>query len=750
MEMEFKRAFRGIGRQVGSSITAVVVLAMGIGLSAFMFSMISGTYFRGMDLPDEERLHSVQAVSAENDLATGNMQASLAAPLFEELAGAETIGYDVTSANIVTDEGALRLSAAFLTPNAFPLLLPSPVMGRLPSIGEASSGESPMVISHRAWTDEFGARPDVIGLEVWRDGSPMTVVAVLGEGFRFPQLQDAWIPLARERFARGDTPTGRASVILKTRDDLSRVQVDALLGARGSGARAVDPSLPSDLTYQSETLLRRFTGDEFLAALLAMAAAGAFLGLLVAGWGVDIMEAASASERTGRPYFMRFAIDGPVLLFTTLVTVTTALVAGVSPAIMAAGISPQIVLKRGGRGTAPRMGRLSHVLVVAEVALSTAVLVGAGVTARSLLNLQRLDLGFDPTPVMSARLGLIGDRYESEEDRRAFVRRYLDRLTQHQDLRRVALGSNLPVMGAVDPLLEVEGSSYARREDRPRGSVLQVSPGFFDVLGVEVLEGRDFGDGDVYGAEPVVLVDLPLVQVAFPRGDALGSRIRIYDEETSDAPWHRIVGVVPDVTPQGLDPEADPGGIYFPLLADAPVFVSVLATGATADPLSAMEGIRSALRAVDPEQPLYLDESLVSRIDGGIWFYRTFGSLFIYFGIAALAMMGLGLYSVLSFNVTRRRSELGVRLALGARGHTVVGLVSRLAVIQVGTGLALGLALGWLASSAVQLLSFHVNPRDPWIFVGVAACIALVACVATLNPLRKALDISPVQALQSE
>jgi predicted permease len=746
----------------------------------------------------------VQAVSAENDLATGNMQASLAAPLFEELAGAETIGYDVTSANIVTDEGALRLSAAFLTPNAFPLLLPSPVQGRLPSIGEASSGESPMVISHRAWTDEFGARPDVIGLEVWRDGSPMTVVAVLGEGFRFPQLQDAWIPLARERFARGDTPTGRASVILKTRDDLSRVQVDALLAARGSGARAVDPSLPSDLTYQSETLLRRFTGDEFLAALLAMAAAvamvllvacanvasllvarasrrdgevglcvalggsrrrvvlpfllealllagaGAFLGLLVAGWGVDIMEAASASERTGRPYFMRFAIDGPVLLFTTLVTVTTALVAGVSPAIMAAGISPQTVLKRGGRGTAPRMGRLSHILVVAEVALSTAVLVGAGVTARSLLNLQRLDLGFDPTPVMSARLGLIGDRYESEEDRRAFVRRYLDRLTQHQDLRRVALGSNLPVMGAVDPRLEVEGSSYARREDRPRGSVLQVSPGFFDVLGVEVLEGRDFGDGDVYGAEPVVLVDLPLAQVAFPRGDALGSRIRIYDEATSDAPWHRIVGVVPDVTPQGLDPEADPGGIYFPLLADAPVFVSVLATGATADPLSAMEGIRSALRAVDPEQPLYLDESLVSRIDGGIWFYRTFGSLFIYFGIAALAMMGLGLYSVLSFNVTRRRSELGVRLALGARGHTVVGLVSRLAVIQVGTGLALGLALGWLASSAVQLLSFHVNPRDPWIFVGVAACIALVACVATLNPLRKALDISPVQALQSE
>jgi predicted permease len=804
--MEFKRAFRGLGRQPGSSLTAVVVLGMGIGLSAFMFSVIFGMYYRGMGLPDEGRLHSVRAMSAQNDLDTGNLQAFLAAPLFEDLAGAETVGYDVTSANIVTDAGALRLSVAFLTPNAFSLFLPRPAMGRLPSPGETSApGDTPVVISHRAWTHEFGSRPDIIGLQVWQDGVPMTVVGVMGEGFRFPQVQDAWIPLPRERFVSGETPSGRASVILKAREDVSPEQIDLQLAARGAAARSLDPSLPYDLTYRSESLVRRTTGDELFSVLMAMAAAvamvlfvacanvanllvarasrrtgevglcvalggsrrrvvlpfllealllagaGALLGLLVAGWGVDLMDAATSSERTGRPYFMRFAIDGPVLLFTTLVAVTAALAAGVSPALKAAGIAPHSVLKSGGRGNASLgMGRLSHFLVVAEVTLSTAVLVGSGVTVRSMLNLNGFDIGFDPAPLMSARVALVGDRYGEDGERRAFVGRYLDRLRQRQDLGLVALASNLPALGTVDPLLEVEAAGYARREDRPRGSVLHVSPGFFHALGVDVLEGRDFGDGDVHGAEPVVLVDAPLAALAFPSGNAMGSRIRIFDEDAPEGPWYRIVGIVPDVTPQGLGPDADPGGIYFPLLAEAPAFVSVVAAGAAPDPRSALGGIQAALREVDPELPVYLADPLATRIDETIWFYRTFGSLFFYFGLAALAMMGLGLYSVLSFNVTRRRGELGVRLALGARGSTVVGMVSRLAVVQVGTGLALGLAFGWLAASALQALSFQVDPRDPWIFAGVVACIALVASAATVHPALKALRISPVQALRSE
>ena len=802
--MEWKRVWRGLARSPGSSATAVVVLGMGIGLTAFMFSIIVGMAFRGFGLPDEGRLRVVEVSSQTDRFTSGMPQARLVESLFSGVDGAQVGGFDVTSANLVVDGRPIRLSAAFMTPNGFEILGIQPAMGRVPSTAEASNtSDTPMVISHRAWTEELGAREDIVGLSVWQAGQAMTVVGVMPEGFGFPQTEDAWIPIEAGRFERGESPTGRATVVMRLDAGVSPDRLDEALAARAVGARTADPALPQDLEFRSVSLMERYTSDQIIAVLMAMgvavgmvlivacanvanllgsrasqrigevglsvaiggsrgrvifpffvealilAIAGAALGIVVAHWGIGVIDAATSVERTGRPYFIRFLIDGPVLAFTAGIAVLAALISGASPALKAARVSPAVIMKERASGDSVRVGRWNHVLVVAEIALSTAVLIGTAGTVKSLVNLARVDLGFDPAPIMTSRVALSGERYEAAEARNEFARRYLDRLREQPGVAAAAVASNLPAVGAVDPLLDVEGSSWERDEDRPRGSVISISPGFFDVLGQPMVEGRDFNAADADG-DPVVLIDQPLAQMLYPGGGALSGRIRLYDADDPGGTWYRIVGIAPDVTPQGLDPDADPGGLYFPLMADGPRFVSSLVRGAGTDPVSVVPAMRAALAQTDADQPMYLVEDLPGRIDEGIWFYKTFGSLFLYFGVAALSMAGLGLYAVLSSSVTRRRRELGVRMALGADRRMVVAAISRVAFIQIGVGLAIGLAFGWVAGGMIQILAFEVDPHDPAIFLGVAGLIAMVSVAATLSPTLRALRISPVQALREE
>ncbi len=800
--VEWKRVMRGLMRSPGSSATAVLVLGMGIGLTSFMFSIIVGMAFRGFGLPDEGQLRVVEVVSQENQLTTGYPEIDLVKSVFDGIEGAEVGGIDVTSANLTVDGRPIRLSATYLTPNGFGILGIEPALGRLPSIAEATNAsETPILISHRTWIEELGGRDDVIGLPVWSDTQPMTVVGVMPEGFGFPQTEDAWIPVDT-RYELGEAPRGRVTAIIRMHPETTVEQLDRTLAARAAGARAADPALPQDLTFRSTSLVIRYTGTTMMKVLMAMgvavgmvllvacanvanllaaraslrigevglsvaiggsrtrvvlpffaealvlALAGAALGVLVAHWGVGVIDAATSMERTGRPYFIRFMIDGPVLAFTVSIAFVTALIAGASPALKAARVAPSQVMKSRAAGDSARVSRMNTALVVAEIALSTAVLIGTAGTVKSLINLSNVDLGFDPAPIMTSRVALIGERYGTPEARNDFAQRYLDRLRDKADLTAVAVAGNLPAMGAIDPRLDVDGLSWEREEDRPRGSVMAVSPGFFAVLGRDMIEGRDFRDEDAVG-EPVALIDEPLARMIYPQGGAIGGRIRVYEEDGSGV-WHRIVGIAPDVTPQGLDPEADPGGIYFPVMRDGGSFVSAMVRGIGGDAESALPAMRAALAETDPDQPMYLVEALPGRIDEGIWFYRTFGSLFLYFGIAALSMAGLGLYAVLSSNVTRRRREIGVRMALGADNSRIVSAVSRNAMIQIGAGLVLGHGFGWLAGGMIQILAFEVDPHDPTIFLGVAVLIALVSAAATLSPTLRALRISPVQALQSD
>ncbi len=803
MGMEIRRALRALVRTPGSAATAVLVLAMGIGLGAFMFSAIFAIFGRGLGLPEEERLHVLEVVSQENRLRTGTPQTPLAAPLAAGIEGAEVAAFTVAPMNLVSPQGPVRLEVTHLAPDGFTWVSDAPVLGRLPGVADLGGSELPIVLGHRAWQRDFGGRDDIVGVRLTADGRPLTVVGVMREGYAFPQTSEAWIPLDPEAIPRGEVPGGRVTLLLRRAPGTTAEVLDQRLAALARAAREADGALPADLEYETVTLIENNTGTAMFMTMLAMAAAvglvllvacanvanlllarasersaevgiraalgggrvrvvlpflvealilaglGALLGLVAVYAGMEWMDRAITTEGVGKPYFIEFVVDLPVVLFTVVLAVGTAVLAGIGPAIKASRTAPRAVLAEGGRGSGLRMSGLMKGLVVAEVALSATVLIGAGVTTRSLVELSRVDLGFVPDSILVARIDLVGESLADPTERVSLVNRLHARLVADPALANATLTRTLPGTEAIDPRLEVEGVVYRDEFAMPRGSIMRTTAGFFDVIGGGIVEGRDFEEADLLaGADPVVLIDEPLAAQLFPGGGAIGRRVRMPEGWFGLEGWFRIVGIVPDATPQGLESGAEPGGLYFPLTTGSPdlVYLMVRTPGRSAEQL--LPALRAAVAEVDPTLPLTGTEALSRSIDRGIWFYRVFGSLFTWFGAAALVMAALGLFAVLSFSVTRRRAELGIRIALGAETGQVLSLVSRQSALLVAVGLVLGLGLGWLAAGAIEILSFRTSPRDPLIYLLVAVAIFGVAVVATLQPLRRATRIPPVEALR--
>jgi predicted permease len=805
MGVEIRRALRALVRTPGSSGIAVAVLALGIGLSAFMFSMIWAVFGRGLGLPEESRLVALEVVSQESRLRTGRPAVDLAAPLAGGVAGAEVASYEVTPMNLVADHGPFRLEVTHLTPNGFPWVAGTPVVGRLPVEADLRATETPIVLSHRAWLREFGGREDAIGTRLTSAGRPMVVVGVMERDYAFPQTAEAWTVLDPAAVARGETPGGRVEVLFRLDAGANLDVLEQALEARAIAAREAAPGLPTDLRYETTTLIERYTGREMFYTLLAMAAAvalvllvacanvanlllarasqrtaevgirtalgggrlravlpfflealllgalGAMVGIAGVVVGMDALSRTLTTEAVGKPYFIRFAVDGAVLAFTLTLSVGVALLAAVGPAIRASRVSPRGVLAEGGRGGGGmRMSGLMSGLVVAEVALSAVVLVGAGVTTRSMFELSQVDFGFEPDAIAAARIDLVGGPLEEIEARHDLVRRLAEGLAGDPDLAFATVTRTLPGTEALDPRIEVEGADYPSEQDMPRGSIMRTTAGFFGVTGGGITEGRDFEVADFLpGADPVVLIDEPLAAALFPGGRAIGRRLRVPGGWFGLEGWFRIVGVVPDAMPQGLEPGAEPGGVYFPITASDPDLVYLLARTPGRTPEELVPALRRAVESVDPTLPVTMTGSLGGRIEQGLWFYRVFGSLFSWFGVAALVMSALGLYAVLSFSVTRRSVELGIRIALGAETGRLVSLVSRQAGRLVLLGLTVGLALGWLSAGAIRTLAFRTDPRDPLIYLAVVAIIVVVASLATAHPLRRAVRTHPVDALRS-
>lgn len=381
--------------------------------------------------------------------------------------------------------------------------------------------------------------------------------------------------------------------------------------------------------------------------------------------------------------------------------------------------------------------------------MSLGLLVGAGLMTKSITTLRDYDYGFDTEELFTTRLGLFEAEFPDTTSRRVFYDELERRVREIPGVRAAALGTLLPGLGSGQTSISVEGVTYSEDRDHPFARSGDVSPGYFETVGVELVEGRDFTDLDDSSSEPVAIVNRSFASTHFPTESAVGRRFKPGRTDT-ETPWLTIVGVVPDLLMESVgNTEGDPEGFYRPIAQSDARFMSVLARG-PADPMSLTEPVRRAVTAVHSDTPVYYSATLSERIDENTWFFNVFGALFVVFGAVALFLASVGLYGVMSFSVARRTSEVGIRMALGASQQQVLSLILRQGIAQIAIGLAIGLGLAVLISRALSTALFEVNPNDPAVFAAIIGLLTVTGVAATLVPALRATRADPASALRYE
>ncbi len=808
---DLKFGARALLKKPGSAAISVLVLALGIGLSTFMFSIVYGVFFRGLDVPQAE---DIRVVIQPDLTEPGNWNQQMSVQEYHDFRERQTTFEDLAghwsgTINISGNDGPERFSGAFVTDNFLDLVRVRPIVGRGLAPEEARIGSPPTaVLGYDLWQDRYGGSRDVIGESVTINGELGTIVGVMPQGFTYPNNAQLWVgmredPLATERReGRFFQVIGRLQEGVSDDQammDVSRIasqlaqeypetneqwggdlmtvvqsqtgpQFVAIFGAMMGAvilvllvacANVANLLLARAAMRSKEAAVRSAIGGgkirvmlPFFAEAIVLAAAGAVLGIGIAFIGIELFDVATQSDVTGKPSWMVFKVDWPILGFVVGLTGLTALFAGAAPALQIAKADVSGVLKDESRGSSSfSMGRLSKILVIGEVALSCALLVGAGLMTKSIVKLSQREYNFDTENVFTARVGLFEADYPDVAAREQFHKDLVERLATLNGVTGAALTTNLPTNGTGSPRIAFEGEVYPELSDQPRVNRIIVSPGLFDVFESPVTDGRDFSLLDEREGQQVAIVNQPFVDRFFEGQSPIGQRFLEGRMGESDT-WLTIVGVVPDMDMAGFQPAgqpgSDPSGYYVPLVQSDARFISMVVRPAGGDPMGLTADVRQAVQALDPNLPIYQVRSIAEVVHLNGWFFQVFGYIFIIFGIAALLMASVGLYGVLAFSVSRRVNEMGIRMALGAGAKQVRQLILRQGAVQIGIGLVLGLALAWGVSAMVQLIMFEVEPRDPSVFGAVVVMIAIVGIVASWVPAMRATRVDPMVALRYE
>ena len=781
-------------KRPGASAFAIIALALGIGLTSTMFSIVEGVILRGLPYEESDRLVAILRRRTNNPASRQSVPLHDFVDWRARQTSLEPLAAYLEASAIVSGDTAWpeHARAVRITPNLMAVLRITPALGRDLTESDAAAGApAAALISHALWQSRLGGRADAVGSFIRLNGTPTAVVGVLPPKSGFPGTAEIWMPLVIELPSRRDDGAF-VNVVGRLQPDVGIDQASAELAVIAGQLAAAHPenrdvtahvtplvaeAIPSHIRRTFYTMLAAVIGVMLIACVnvanmqlaraaertgefairtalgssgsrlvrqalaegLLLAGCGAAIGLVLAHFGAAYVMTAIAE--TEPPFWIDIRVDAAVLAFAIAITMAATLASSIVPGLRASRIDANDALKSHARpGAGVDLGRFGRWLVVVEIAVSCALLVVSGLMIRTIVVTSRLGLPFTTTDVLFAEARLDERDYRDPPAVRRAATALETQIASVPGVQRAAVATSAPGATSVTSF-SVEGVATA---GAPGAARVTVGPSYFDVLGAEVREGRRFAASDDDGAPRVAVVD-DVFAAKYLAGRAIGRRIRF---DGGGESWLTVVGVVPS-----LARHADTGGtvatVYVPF-AQAPARDVVVLARTAGDPMTLAPLVRAAVAQALPDTPLANLNSLAGEYWKRGWAARLFGGLFLAFGASALFLAAAGLYGVMAFAVRRRTYEIGVRMALGASQRTVLGLVIRQGLWRVALGIAIGLWPGWLLAVLMKELLGDLPVADPIVYAGAAMVLLASGLLATIVPALRASSITPLSALRAD
>jgi len=805
---DLRFGIRTLIKSPGFAIVALLTLALGIGANSAIFSVVNAILLRPLAYKNPEQLvminHNYVKINLKASVsAFGYKHYVENAKSFEDIAA--MTGW---AANLTGEGEPERLTGQSVSANFFQTLGAEAARGRIFAPGEDSEGKNRvLVLSHGFWQRRFGGDPNILNKTLSLNGENYTVVGVMPEGFQFGRelgmIIDLWRPIVftPQQLSSNSITNEFLMVIGRLRQGVTQDQAQAemhtiaanlrqqyMQGAYATNwdllltsfrelivgdirlmllivmlvvgfvlliacANVANLLLARAAARQKEIAVRTALGAsrwriirQLLTESVLLSVVGGAFGLLIGYWGVKALISLNEDRI---PRTNEISLDWKVLLFTFGVSILTGVLFGIVPAIQTTKTDLHETLKEGGRSAAAAAKHwVRSVLVVAEIAMALAVLVGAGLLVKSFMRVQEINPGFNPQGLLTMGVSLPDFKYSEASQRANFYKQLINDVRSLPGVQSAGAVSVLPLSGqGSSGSFRIEGRDVPPGQSSPHGARWAATPDYFKTMGIPLVRGRYFEDRDTPDGKQVAIIDQALANKYWPNEDPVGKRIVF--EGTRDNPnWREIVGIVGHVKHTDLEGESR-AQYYIPHQQRAQGGMT-LVVRTTGDPNALAATVRNAVGNLDKELPVFRIRTMDQFVADSMA-QRRFALLLIgIFAGLALLLASIGLYGVMAYSVTQRTHELGLRMALGAQASDVLKLVVKQGMLLAGIGLGIGLVGAFFLSRLMKTLLFNVSATDPVIFAAIAATLAIVAFVACFFPARRATKVDPMVALRYE
>lgn len=800
---EIRQALGQLRHSPGFSILAIVILGFGLAVTLYMFTVVKAYMLTPLPFPESDRIMHLERANPANGVDSMEVTQHDFVDWREAQTSFESLAAFYTGTiNLSDTELPERFEGAFITPNAFEVIRAGALHGRALEPADAEPGAPPVIVlGYDVWLNRYNADPGIVGSVVRVNGVATTVVGVMPAGFRFPATQEVWVPLKIDlaQFARGQGITLEVFGRLKPRVTTEQARAEfaniaAALAGRykenegvtaviqpfqheyvGREARTIVSAMFVSVLFvlliacanvanlilartaarQKDIAVRAALGASrwrimvhVLTESVVLASLGAVVAYFLADFGLELTDRAFVAADVQRPFWITFDIDARVLAFAALIAVVSGVIAGLAPALRATRTDVNEHLKEGSKGSGASASKLSRTLVIGEIALSCILLVSAGLMIRSVVTMNDQPLGIENTRLLTGRIGLPEAQYPDGEAQYRFFEQLVQRLEAHPEVTGATVAYSYPGIGSwsLEFLTREAGTTFEGA--LPRLNYAGVMHNYADVLGIPVSRGRWFDGRDHAASEPVVVLDARAAREAFPDGDALGRQLAFDEPGSTEPRWRTVVGIVDDVL---LDEIDDPrrGSAFVPL-AQAPWRFLTVGVSTRGSPLAFSQTLRETVQSIDRDIPVYWVRTLDDWIWAGNFTSRIVSILFGIFAFLAVVLAAAGIYAVLAYSVSQRTREIGVRRALGAVDSRILNMVMRQGMLQLATGLGIGLVFAIGFARLLSSMLYGVSAFDPFTLFTVALTLFVVALAASLLPALRAMRVNPMEALRYE